>query len=136
MSFLTSSSGRRGAMWYGFIGLFVAVILVVVVGGLLFQAFTPGFMGYRYGFFPFGFFFFPFGFIILFFLIGGVLRWIFWPRGTGWGWGGGYYRRGYWGYQGDAYEILRQRYARGELSKEEFERMMSDLQRSSQQKTQ
>jgi putative membrane protein len=131
MNTLNVGKTRSGIMGYGFLGLLLAVILVIFVGGLLFQTFVPGFSGYRYGFFPFGFFFFPFGFILVIFLISSVFRWAFWPRG----WGGGY-RRGYWGYQGDAFEILRERYARGELSKEQFDQMMQDLQRSAQPQAQ
>lgn len=69
-------------------------------------------------------FFFPFGLlfgIFLIFMIFGVLRWVFWP----WGWG---YRRRYWRYRDESYYILRQRYAKGEITKEQFEQMMRDLQ--------
>lgn len=50
-------------------------------------------------------------------------------RGWGWGWRGGY-SRGYWrgqGYYGGATEILRQRYAKGEITKDQFDQMMRDL---------
>ena len=66
-------------------------------------------------------FFFPFGLlfgIFLIFIFFGVLRWIFWP------WR---YRRRYWGYRDESYYILRQRYARGEITKEQFQQMMRDL---------
>jgi putative membrane protein len=65
-------------------------------------------------------FFFPFGFFFIFFILFFVGRFIFWP----WGWG---WRRRYWYGYGDAREILRQRYARGEITKEQFDQMTRDL---------
>ncbi len=71
--------------------------------------------------------------------VGGLLGilfffWIFWFfsgflwRRAWWGWGRpySYYRR--WGHD-DAEEILRARYARGEITKEQFDSMMGDLRR-------
>src|SRR5574341_1450171 len=43
-----------------------------------------------------------------------------------------HYPRRYWRYGDDAYYILRERYARGEITKEQFEQMMRDLQQHSQ----
>jgi putative membrane protein len=65
------------------------------------------------------------GFIGLFFAFFWIVPWIF---GWGWrGWRGGYrYRR--WYRNDDAYQILRERYAKGEITKEQFEQMMRDLQ--------
>jgi putative membrane protein len=78
-------------------------------------------------------FYYPwFGARILFglffiFAIFWVLRWAFW----GWGWR---YRRGYWGggygywrHRDSSYYILRERYAKGEISKEQYDQMMRDL---------
>jgi len=53
-------------------------------------------------------------FIVLFF----ISRLVFWPMGWGW-------RRRYW--YGDAREILRQGYARGEITKDQYEQMKRDL---------
>ncbi|QQG49500.1 MAG: SHOCT domain-containing protein [archaeon] len=69
-------------------------------------------MRYPY-FFPFGFFFFVF-FIFL------IARFAFFP----WGWG---YRSGRWHHRDEAGEILRERYARGEITKDQFEQMSKDL---------
>jgi hypothetical membrane protein/uncharacterized membrane protein len=71
------------------------------------------------GFFPwFPFFwFFPFvGLLVVFFFV----KWAFW----GWGWG---WSSGEWGYRGNAERILENRYARGELTREQFEQMRRDL---------
>lgn len=65
-------------------------------------------------------FFFPFGFFFIFFIVFAIGRLLFWP----WGWG---WRRGYWHDYGDSKEILRRRYARGEVTKDQFDQMMRDL---------
>ncbi len=61
-----------------------------------------------------------------FFLIFGLLRFAFWgPR-----WWGGYYRHygyGPYGRENEAYHILRERYARGEITKDQYDAMMRDL---------
>ncbi len=96
-----------------------AVLAVLSIG--LFWFFVPRpYPGY---FYPSHFFFLPFGwFFGLFwiFIIFWAVRWIFWPRRWG-------YSRGYWRYGDESYYILRQRYARGEITKEQFEQMMRDL---------
>ncbi len=62
----------------------------------------------------------------LFFLFFGLLRFALWgPR-----WWGGYYRHygyGPYGRENEAYHILRERYARGEITKDQYEAMMRDL---------
>ena len=65
-------------------------------------------------------FFFPFGIFFIFFILFFVSRLVFWP--LGWGW-----RRRYWYGYGNANEILRRRYARGEITKEQFDQMTKDL---------
>jgi uncharacterized membrane protein len=109
---------RRGMM-----GWIVGALVVLLLVGLFV---VPAFYGLPARPYAYPFFFFPFGFLI-FFVIFFVVRGLFW--GWGWGWRGGY-SRGYWrgqGYYGDATEILRQRYARGEINKDQFEQMMRDL---------
>lgn len=114
---LDYSSHRRHL--FGWIVL--GIIAALVIGAILIPL-----LGYAFGFAPFTFyrpfFFFPFGvfFFILFLFF--VVRFAFWGRWGGWGWRG---RRGY--YYADSKEILRQRYARGEISKEQFEQMMRDI---------
>lgn len=94
------------------------VALLFFLGIALVHYYYPPGMPY-YGYPWFGWMFFPFGiffFIFLFF----VFRIAFW--GGGWGW-----RRRYWYGYSDANEILRQRYARGDITKEQFEQMSRDL---------
>ena len=81
------------------------------------------------------YYWFPFGWIwifLLFFLFFGLLRFAFWgPR-----WWGGYYRRygyGPYGRENEAYHILRERYARGEITKYHYESMMRDIYTQPQQ---
>jgi putative membrane protein len=104
-------------------GAVFALFLVGLVVGLLafigvFGRFAPG--PYYAG----PFFFFPFGFLVLAFLIFAVFRFAFW----GWGWRRGYYH-GSWGASSDPYalQILDQRYARGEITKEQYDQMKNDI---------
>lgn len=75
----------------------------------------PPFYGWWYGAPFFGWFFF----IPLVFLLFFGLRWFFWRP---WGW--------YGSCSDSAVETLRQRFARGEITKEQFEQMSKDLERS------
>ncbi len=113
------------------IGWVIGGLVILLLAGLLLSPFLYNFGSRPFGYYPFPFVFFPFGFLIFFFFIFFVIRGVFW--GWGWGWRGGY-GRGYWrgqGYNyGDATEILRQRYAKGEISKDQFDQMMRDLQAS------
>jgi putative membrane protein len=59
---------------------------------------------------------------LLFFLIFFGLRWIFWG-GCGWARGCGYYRQ----YYDSAFENLRERFAKGEITKEQFDDMVRNL---------
>ncbi len=96
----------------------LVVVVALVAFSMLFYILRPSSAGPFY-YYPF---FFPFGWIFGFFIIFWVLRWLFWP----WGWG---YRRRRWRYRDESYHILRQRYAKGEITKEQFEQMMRDLER-------
>jgi len=104
----------------------LAVVLVAVVAFFAILAIhgypsVPAGTYYGYPFIGW-WFFFPFGIFFLFIILLFVSRLIFWPMGGGWrrryGYGYGY---------GDANEILRQRYARGEITKDQFEQMKRDL---------
>jgi uncharacterized membrane protein len=109
----------RRPVW---VGLLVVLIVVPIVVSAVFYVLRP--MGRAYfpfmGYYPF--FFLPFGwvfgFVILFVLLQGIF----------WGWGS---RRRYRGYPYE-YHILRVRYARGEITKEQFDQMTRDLQESNQ----
>lgn len=80
--------------------------------------FGPRYFGWWFGwpFFGFGWFFIP----LLFFLIFFVLRWIFWG---GWARGCWDYRQ----YYDPALEIMRERFAKGEITKEQFDDMVRNL---------
>jgi len=111
---------HRRLIGWGIAGLLLFIGVVVLVGAILRAAIGPGAGFGGFFFVPFGFFFFLF---FLFFVFG-------WFRWWGWGWGGW---RGYpmmWGYHDSAAEILRHRYARGEITKDQFDQMMRDIQQS------
>lgn len=78
-------------------------------------------MGYGFGFGGF--------FMILFW---GILIWVILALVRGNGFGGGCCGRGHvhghGGGKDDAMDILKQRYAKGEITKEQFEEMKKDLQ--------
>jgi putative membrane protein len=96
--------------------LVLVALVALLFAALVHPYYTPTMMPYYGGWW----FFFPFGFIFIFFIIFVVSRLIFWP----WGWG---YRRGYWYHHDEAADILRQRYARGEITKQQLDQMMRDL---------
>ena len=103
-----------------------AVLAVVLVAVIAFFAVIaihgyPGAPpGLYYGY-PFigWWFFFPFGIFFLLIVLFLASRLIFWPMRWG--------SRRYWYGYGDANEILRQRYARGEITKEQYDQMKRDL---------
>ena len=111
---------HRRLIGWGIAGLLFLIGVAILVGAIFRTAVAPGAGFGGFFFFPFGFFFFLF---FLFFVFG-------WFRWWGWGWGGW---RGYpmmWGYHDSAAEILRHRYARGEITKDQFDQMMRDIQQS------
>ena len=128
MNNLESNRIRRIVGW-SIIGL-IAVIGISIALSLYFAPWRSG------GFFHYPFFFpFHFGWlgaILFIFIVFWIARWFFRPwRG---GRGGGYY----WCPQQqqtqqtqDAASIVRERYAKGEITREQFEQMMRDLRQES-----
>jgi uncharacterized membrane protein len=105
---------RHPALWIAVSAL--ALLVLIGIGFAVLDFFGPRTpMGYYYPFFPFGLFW---G-IFLIFIIFGAFRWMFW----GWRWG---YRRS-WRYYDSAHQILRERYAKGEITKEQYDQMSRDL---------
>ena len=107
------------AVMLGLIGL--AILLAVAVPGGMMRPGGPGFpdmwaWGWVWGIF---------WLIIFFWIIGWIIRGAMWAGG-GWGYRG--YRHSWRHYGGDpAFQILRERYARGEITREQFDHMMRDL---------
>lgn len=118
------SNGIRRIVGWGIIGL-IAVIGLSIALSLYFASWRPG--GFAYPFF-FPFHFGWLGAIFLIFIVFLVARWFFWPwRGRG---GGGYYSYPHQ-QRVDAASIVRERYAKGEITKEQFEQMLRDLRQES-----
>jgi putative membrane protein len=109
----------------------IVIIAVVIIAAVIFMAFASrnsyGYNGYyggmMGGFGGFGMLFMiPVGLVVL--LIIGYAIW------RGFGWGGGCCGSGHsnsYGNRENAVEILRQRYARGEISREQYEQMKKDV---------
>src|SRR5215207_418342 len=116
MSHQESNRIRRIVGW-GIIGL-IAVIGISIVLSLYFALRPLG--TFYYPFFPFHFGWL--GGIFLIFILFWVARWLFWP----WRWNYSPYSQ----FRDDAHDILRQRYAKGEITKEQLEQMMHDLERA------
>ena len=113
----------RFFLW-GFIAVLALIGTVAALGFLFFRPAVATYYPYGYGFFPFGFLF-PLFFVFAAFW---VIRWVFFP------WRSGYSRRywGGWSHGDPAYYILRERYARGEITKDQYDQMMRDLQTHNQ----
>ncbi len=113
---------RRFIGW-GIAALLLLIGIAIVVGAVVRAIVGPA---TGFGFFPF--FFFPFGFFIFIFFLFFMFRVLFRPWGWGsWGWGGyPMYGRTH----DSAAEILRRRYASGEITKDQFDQMMRDLRES------
>jgi putative membrane protein len=110
----SSVDGRRQLRWALVPLVLVGAVTAIVVGAsLYFNAATPQYYGW-WPWAPFGWFLF----IPLFFLAFFALRFLWWGWWGGWGW-----------YRGEdsAMQVLRERFARGELTKEQFEQMRKDL---------
>ena len=114
--------GWRGGI--GWVPLGVFGVFAAIVVGLAVAASLGSLPGSPWGgpypvFWPY----FPLGFFFVIFLVFFALRWSGWGRGR-WGWRS-------WGYAGPggpgAREILRQRYARGEITREQMQQMNRDL---------
>ena len=97
-------------------GFVVFLVVAFLVANLVHPYYYPGTMPYYGGWW----FFFPFGFFFFIFVVFFIGRLLFWPWGGGW-------RRNYWYRHDEAYYILRQRYARGEITKDQYDQMMRDL---------
>src|SRR2546425_260787 len=101
---------RRFIGW-GIAAFLFLIGVAIVIGAIVRAIVGPG---AGVGYFPF--FFFPFG-------------GLFWGGG-GWGWRGyPMYGRYHYG-QDNAAEILRRRYASGEITKDQFDQMMRDIEQS------
>lgn len=96
------------------VGWVIVGLIVVVGAAIAMSAFVYGGRGW---FFPFHFGWL--GGIFLLLIIFWIARWFFWPWRRGW------YRYEHRGAQ----SILKERYAKGEITKEQFEQMMHDLRR-------
>ena len=112
---LESQRPYRMWRWAPFV-LLAGIFAVVIAAGVIARVLSPGGPGAVwypfYGLWP----------LFLLFALFWAVRWFLWP----WGWGGGYSRRGYW-HGDESYYILRARYARGEITKEQYDQMMRDL---------
>lgn len=104
----------RHVLGWAVIGLLVLLGVSIAASLILVALRAPG---TGFGFYPFGF---GWIFFFLFFLFFWGLPWL---GGRGWR----RYGRPYWRYQDDAHAILRTRYARGEITRDQFEQMMRDL---------
>jgi len=111
-------------LFWSFIA-FLAVIGTITALGLVLRPEIAGYYPYGWGFFPFGLFFALFSIIAVFW----ILRWVFFP--WRWAYSGRYWDRG-GAYSDHAFYILRERYARGEISKDQYDQMMRDLHQHSQ----
>jgi len=106
-------------------GIIVLAVIGITIVSTIFFGFALGHsLFFAPRFFPFfGFPFLGFGFLIFGLLIFGFFRFLFYP----------YRRRGFYGNRWYGYDSamdsLRQRYARGEITRDQFEQMAGDLEK-------
>jgi putative membrane protein len=114
----------RRARGFIALGVFGLIILVAasIIASLLF--FGPRVSGNYYTFFPFHFGWLGGIFVILVFLL--IARWVFLP----WRNGNTSSIRSQHNGDNSARNILKERYAKGEITREQFEQMTLDLKRS------
>ena len=104
---------RRFVAW-GVLGLIILVGVSIVISLFL----GPRSGTFYHPFFPLGFGWL--GGIFLIFIVFWVAKWFFWGP-----WRGGWYRYEH----RSAESILKERYVKGEITREQFEQMMHDLER-------
>lgn len=122
-SFNYAGKRRHGFLKWILAGVFALVLLGLAVGLLAFVGIFGHFAPGPYYGWPV-FFFFPFGFLLFAFVLFAIFRFAFW----GWGWHRGYYGGSWRAGSGPyALEILDQRYARGDITKEQYEQMKNDI---------
>jgi putative membrane protein len=107
----------RGFIAWGIFGV-VILVGVSIVASLLFYGHRSWGTFYQFSPAYFPFHFGLLGDIFLIFLLFLIARWVFWP----WRLGNSH--------PDNAHSILKERYAKGEITKEQFEQMMLDLKRS------
>jgi putative membrane protein len=122
-----SNSTRRIVGWGIIVGLIVVIGLSIALSLYYFAPWRPGVGGdFDYPFFfpSFPFHFGWLGVILLIFLVFLVARWLFF-----WPWREREREGGYYPHQQrpDAASIVKERYAKGEITREQFEQMMRDL---------
>ena len=103
---------------WGLLGLIILVGASIATSIVFFAYRSAGPYYPIFPFFPFHFGFF--GIIILILIIFWISRWWLWSRS-------GSRHVSYLEHNDEADDILRKRYAKGEITKEQFEQMMRDL---------
>jgi uncharacterized membrane protein len=112
-------NNRPSTRWL-LVPILVAASFIAVIVGLGLYFASTGVPPFReYYWFPFPFF--PLVFIPVVILVFFGFRWFFWGC---WGWGRGW---NYGQYYDPAMVALRERYAKGEITKDQLEQMTKDL---------
>ena len=112
------STGVSRYVAWGLVGLIILVGVSIAPSLIFFASRSSGSIYPPFPFFPFHLGLL--GAIFLIFIIFVVARLLFWPWRR-------YNPNSYPQDRSDAREILRERYAKGEITKEQFEQMMQDL---------